>query len=61
MSVARSTEILEGFREPVTGYDGVISTDHAYIHAALGFEAIIIKTAQATAFSVGFTSSIRFR
>lgn len=36
-----TTNTIAGFREGLTGYVGVIGSDHAYIHLGIGFTSII--------------------
>lgn len=56
MSEPRITEILEGTREGLTGYAGVIGSDHAYIHDGKAFTALI-DTGEITAdYDIAFTT-----
>lgn len=41
MSQSRATEIMEGFRERVTGATTNINSDHKYIHEGIAFKAYL--------------------
>lgn len=41
MSQARQTELQELENEVLTGYKGIINSDHAYIHRAIGYFATL--------------------
>lgn len=56
MSEPRTTQILENFSEDLTGYAGVISTDHAYIHDGIAFTAILSTGSISSAYRIGFTT-----
>ena len=56
MSLARITEIFEGFREKLTGYLAYISSDHAYVHQGLAYTAIINSGSISAAYDIAFTT-----
>jgi hypothetical protein len=52
----RIGEILEASQEDLTGYTGIISSDHAYIHDGIAFTAIIEVTGVSAAYDIAFTT-----
>jgi hypothetical protein len=49
-------QIIQAFKENLTGYVGVIGSDHAYIHQGKAFTALINTGAISTAYEIGFTT-----
>lgn len=52
----RTVEVIEDFQEGLTGYCGVIDSDHAYIHASLAYTAIIDTGSISAAYDIAFTT-----
>lgn len=52
----RIGEILEASQEDFTGYTGVISSDHAYIHKGIAFTAVINAGSISAAYDIAFTT-----
>jgi hypothetical protein len=56
MSVGKITEILGQTQEGLTKYQGVISSDHAYIHQGKGFTYVFYAAALNGTTRIGFTT-----
>lgn len=56
MSIQRLTQISENEQEGLTGYKGVIDSDHAYIHKSLAYTAIIDTGSISAAYDIAFTT-----
>lgn len=54
--MAKTVEILREFQEDFTGYVGVISSDHSYIHKGIGFKANIEVGSISAAYDICFTT-----
>lgn len=50
------SNIIQGFQEALTGYTGVITSDHAYIHRGLAFTANLSSGSISTAYYIAFTT-----
>jgi len=55
-ALERITEIAEEEQECLTGYKGVITSDHAYIHDGKAFTAILSTGSISAVYRVGFTT-----
>ena len=47
---------LDQMQESLTGYIGVIDSDHAYIHASLAYTSLINTGSISAAYRIGFTT-----
>ena len=56
MSIPRITELTENTIESLTGYTGIIDSDHAYIHNGIAFTAIINSGSISAAYDIAFTT-----
>lgn len=56
MNSPRMTEILEQQQEPFTGFNTIIGSDHAYIHAGKAFTALINTGSISAAYDIAFTT-----
>lgn len=56
MANARLTELVEGYREDMTGYLAQIDSDHAYIHKGWAFTAIVNTGSISAAYDIAFTT-----
>lgn len=52
----KMVQVLDGFQEGLTGYVGVISSDHAYVHASLAYTAFISTGSISAPYDIAFTT-----